>query len=95
MYVRVSQAHFDPSREQETLQFIEEQIVPAVRQLPGFRRYTAAGERTTGRGVLVTEWDDLEHAQALPSALSRLTQEGAHLGIQTELGQAYEVLVQA
>ena len=95
MYIRINQTRFDPSREQQARRFIEEHIVPAVRQLAGFRRYTVAGDLTVGRGILVSEWDDRHHAQALPTAMAHLAEGVASLGIEIEPGTVHEVLVQA
>jgi hypothetical protein len=95
MYVRVTPLSFDPTREQEFIRFNEEHLIPAVRQLPGFHRYIGAGDRTTGRGVAITEWDDLQHAQVLRNALGGLVQEVADLGVHLEDPQVYEVLVQS
>jgi len=95
MYIRINQIRLDPSREQQARRFIEEHVVPAVRQLPGFRRYMVAGDLTTGRGILVSEWDDRDHAQALPTAMAHLADGVASLGIEIEPGTVYEVLVQA
>jgi hypothetical protein len=94
MYVRVSPYSFDPAREQEVVRLSQEQLVPALRQLPGFRRYTGGADRTAGRGVAITEWDDLEHAQSLRDAISGLVQQMANLGLHLEAAQVYEVLIQ-
>jgi quinol monooxygenase YgiN len=95
MYVRVTPYSGDPAREQEVVRFAEERLIPALRQLPGFRRYLAAGDRATGRGVTISEWDDQEHAEHLRPALGGLMQEIADLGIQLEAAQVYEVTVQS
>jgi hypothetical protein len=95
MYVRVTPTHSDPAREQEVVGFIQERVVPALRRLPGFRRYTAAADRATGEGVAVTEWDTREQAEALRTALGGLVQEIADHGVRLETSQVYEVLVQA
>lgn len=82
MYVRVTPYSFDPARLDETMQFTEERLIPALRQLPGFRRYVGSGDRATGRGVVLTERDEQEHAQNLRTALSGvLIQNIADLGM--------------
>jgi len=70
-------------------------LIPAIRQLPGFRRYTGAADRAAGRGVTLTEWDSQEQAQALGTAVGGLVQEMAKLGVQVETAQVYEVTLQA
>lgn len=86
---------FDPAKLQDVVHLTEERLIPVLRQLPGFRRYTGAGDRAAGRGVVLTEWDDLEHAQTLRTAIGGLVQEMADLGIHLEAAQLYEVFTQA
>ena len=62
-YVRVSVLSSDPAKQQETERFANELFVPGLRQLPGFRRYTAAGDRA-GHGVTISECDSLEQAHS-------------------------------
>ena len=95
MYVRVTPYSFDPTREQEFVRFSQERLIPAIRQLPGFQRYIGAGDRASGRGVAITEWDDLQHAQVLRTTVGGLVQEVAELGVHLEDPQIYEVLTQA
>jgi hypothetical protein len=94
MYVRVTPYRYNASREQEVVQFTEQQLVPAFRRLPGFRRYTGALDRDTGRGVAITEWDDQQHAQGFRVALGPLLQGIADVGIQLDDAQLYEIVVQ-
>jgi hypothetical protein len=94
MHVRVTPSHWDPAREKEVVRFIEERLIPVIRQLPGFHRYTGGVERATGHGVALTEWDDLQHAQDFRTALGGLVQEIADQGITLEAAQIYEVPVQ-
>jgi hypothetical protein len=95
MYVRVTPSHSDPARAEEVVRFAEERLVPALRRLPGFRRYTVGVDRATGDGIAFTEWDTLEQAQNLRPALGGLTQEIADHGIRLETSRVYEVRVQA
>ena len=56
---------------------------------------TGAVDRDAGRGVTITEWDDLQHAQALRDAVGPALMQGfADAGIQVEDAQVYEVVVQ-
>jgi hypothetical protein len=95
VYIRINQIRFDVSRVQQARRLTEEQVVPAVRQLPGFRRYVLSGELTAGRGALLSEWDTRDQAQALPAAMAYLAEEVARLGIEIEPGTVYEVFVEA
>lgn len=95
MYVRVTPLSFDSARTQEIKRFGDERILPLVRPLPGFRRYSLALDQAAGRGVTLTEWDDQQHAQDFRTAVASLLQEIADLGVILETSQVYEVLVQA
>ena len=95
MYVRITPFRYDTARELEVVKFTEQQIVPAFRQLPGFRRYSGALDHDAGRGVAITEWDDLQHAEGLRGALGPLVQRIAAVGVQLEDAQLYDIVVQA
>jgi len=95
MYIRVTPLSFDPARKQEVKRFRKERIIPLTRHLTGFRRYTLALDEASGRGVTLTEWDDLKQAQEFRTAIASLLQEVADLGITLETSQVYEALVQA
>ncbi len=96
MIVRVSPCRYDPARHTEVVQALEEHIVPALRRLPGFRRYTQGLNREEGRGIVITEWDNLQRAQALRDAIGPVVIDHfADLGLHLEAAQFYEVTAQA
>ena len=94
MYVRVTPLSFDPAKTQEIKRFTDERILPLIRPLQGFRRYTSAFDQTTGRGVAISEWDDQQHAEGFRTAVSSILPGIADLGVTLETSQVYEVLVQ-
>jgi hypothetical protein len=94
MYIRVTPYSFDPAKEQDQLRISEQQLVPALRTLPGFRRYTGAVDRASGRGVAITEWDDLAHAEGVRDAIIAVVREMAEHGLQLEAPQVLEVNAQ-
>jgi hypothetical protein len=95
MYVRVTPLTFNPARKQELQRFVEERILPLTRQLSGFRRYTVALDDPSGRGVTLTEWDELQQAQEYRTAVASVLQGVTDLGVTLETSQVYEGLVQA
>ena len=95
MYVRITPFSFDPGREQEIVRFTNERVIPVTRELPGFRRYTGAIDRASSRGFAISEWDTLEQAENLRTALGSLPQQMADLSLRLEAGQTLEVMVQA
>jgi hypothetical protein len=92
-YVRVTVVSYDPARQEAIERFAEEHFDSKIRQLPGFRRWTAAGDRA-GHTVTISEWDTLEQAQvgALPAL--GLEQSFTDLGLRQEAVHVYEVLTQ-
>ena len=62
MYIRITTVTYDVAKEQEVQRVIDEQMIPFMRQLPGFNGYTGGLDRTTGRGVAITTWDDMDQA---------------------------------
>jgi hypothetical protein len=92
-FVRVTVLSTDPAKQAEIERFANERFVPKIRQLPGFRRWTAAGDRA-GHGLTISEWDTLEQAQSGGDALG-LAQEIADLGTKAETVYVYEVVTQA
>jgi hypothetical protein len=95
MYIRVTPYSFDAAKEQDQLGVSEQRLVPALRALPGFRRYTGAVDRPSGRGVAITEWDDLAHAQDLRDAIITVVREMAEHGLHLEAAQIFEVNAQS
>jgi hypothetical protein len=50
---------------EEGLRALQEQIVPAIRQLPGFRSGTWLTGNQDGRGLSLTLWDTDQHARTM------------------------------
>jgi hypothetical protein len=92
-YVRVTVVSYDPAREEEINRFDEEQVYSRMRQLPGFRRWTAASDRA-GHRVNISEWDTLEQAQEGVLSVLGLTQSVTDLGLRQEALYVYEVTSQ-
>lgn len=94
MYIRITTATFDLAKEQELQQIIDEQMIPAMRQLPGFVGYTGGIDRASGRAVSITTWDDMDHAQGLRAALGSVVGQFEALGARFDPPQIYEVVRQ-
>ena len=50
---------------EEGLRALQQQIVPAIRQLPGFRSGTWLTGNQDGRGLSLTLWDTDQHARTM------------------------------
>jgi hypothetical protein len=94
-YVRVTVVSYDPARHEELERFDEEQIYSRMRELPGFRRWTAAGD-SAGHRVTISEWDTLEQAQvgALPPLGLAQSFEDLPASLRQEALYVYEVTSQ-
>jgi hypothetical protein len=92
-YVRVTVVSFDPAGLEELERFDQEQVYPRMRQLAGFRRWTAAGDRA-GHRINISEWDTLGQAQEGVLSVLGLTQSVTDLGLREEARYVYEVTSQ-
>jgi len=51
------------------MHFVEQQLAPVIRRLPGYRGYYPGINQETGRHCSVTLWESREQAQALRDVL--------------------------
>jgi hypothetical protein len=85
----------DPSRWPEQRRETEEQALPAVRRLPGFRRYLSIVDHESAIEVGITEWDEREQAEGLRESLTASARQIDGMGILRFVGtQIYEVIGQ-
>jgi heme-degrading monooxygenase HmoA len=63
--IEVDVAGVDPDDGREALR---EQIVPAIRQMPGFQSGTWLPGNDDGKGLSLTVWDSRDSAQAMANA---------------------------
>lgn len=91
MYIRITNITYDPAKEPEVLRIADEQLIPALRGLPGFQSYTVSFDRAAGRGVAIATWDSLEHDQLIGAATRDIIAQMHPLGLKTEPPQIYEI----
>ncbi len=68
MYVRINRGIFDVAKANaiiEMLRASEEQLAPALKQLPGLQSYQTGVDAERGTMIAISIWDTAEHAQAL------------------------------
>ncbi len=94
MYIRITTSTVDITKEQEIIRVTDEQLIPRLRQLPGFVSYTGCVDRAAGRSVGITTWDDMDHAQGLRAALGGIVAQFEALSVHFESAQVYEVIRQ-
>jgi hypothetical protein len=96
MFMRDTRGSYDPSREAEARAFIEEEYIPALTALPGFRGYTLGLDESARRHISVTLWDTAEQANGLRQALGEtILRRIADLGIHLDSSDLYEVAAHA
>ena len=91
MYVRVTRARFDSSKADEIQRLAQEQLIPAVRQRPGFRSYQGGLNREAGTLVAISMWDTREQAEGLTSVRAPFEA----LGVQFDASEVFEITIEA
>ncbi len=98
MYARVTPNRTsDPSKREEVLRLVDENVVPALQQMPGFKGYLALYDEHSGRGLAVTLWETKDQADSLgtTSAGRDLLLRFEDLGMAFETPEIYEVVKRA
>jgi hypothetical protein len=58
MYARVTTTQFSPYRLEEAIGVIRDHTVPAAQKQGGFKGYLLLVDRSTGKGITITIWED-------------------------------------
>ena len=58
MYARVTVNYFSPYRLEEAVTIAREQAVPAAHQQKGFKGFLLLVDRSTGKGITITFWEE-------------------------------------
>ena len=78
-YLRVSHAQFDPAQYDE------------LQRAPGFQQFLTGYDRAEGKGIAVSVFDTLEHAQFSRDLLGDIIPRFQALGLRMEPPVFYEV----
>jgi quinol monooxygenase YgiN len=68
MYVRINRGTFDTAKAHDDIEMLrtsEEQLAPALKQLPGLHSYQTGVDAEGGTMIAISVWDTAEHAQSL------------------------------
>ena len=68
MYVRISRGTFDLAKARDVIEMLrasEEQLAPALKQLPGLHSYQTGVDAEHDTMIAISVWDTAEHAQAM------------------------------
>lgn len=58
MYARVTTTQFSPYRLDEAIHIVREHTLPAAQQQTGFKGYLMLVDRSTGKGITITLWEE-------------------------------------
>jgi hypothetical protein len=58
MYARVTTIQISPYRLEEAIGILREQVAPAMQQQDGFKGYLMFVDRSTGKSINVTLWEE-------------------------------------
>jgi heme-degrading monooxygenase HmoA len=81
VWVRMSTLQGSPNQSDEeiaqVLKVLRENILPAARQMDGYKGVISVGDRSNGKGVTLTFWETEEAMQASEEAANKLRQQAA------------------
>jgi hypothetical protein len=89
MYVRVTRGRFNVDKFDQVQSLIEETLVPALKQLPGFLGYRGGFNRSAATLVAISFWETEEQTRALQAQRGRYEA----LGVEFEPAEIYEITV--
>lgn len=93
MYMRVTRGRWaDPATiDGEAGRQVLQDLVAAVKRLPGNQSYVTGVGRATGRTIAVSTWDTEEHARFSLDAVGDVPSRLQALGLQLEPSEFFEV----
>lgn len=96
MHARLTRIQGTPDRLDDMGQQFEQDTLPQIEQLDGFRGYVLLGDRSNGTAVAITYWESAEAMQASEEAVQRPRQQAAEAaGAQAgPIVERYEVFQQ-
>ncbi len=94
MYARLTTIEGAPDKMDEATRHVEEQTLPQLQKMDGFKGFVALGDRNSGRLVGVTFWEDEEALQATEQEASGVRSGAAEaVGGTVASVEQYEVVV--
>ncbi len=80
MFARMSTLQGPPDRVDEALTSVREQVLPAAKQMRGFKGMLAMVDRGSGKMVGITLWDDEDALRQSEEAANQLRSDSARAG---------------
>ena len=92
MFGRITRLEGSPDQIEQGTDYIRQTILPAARQIDGFRGVLNLADREGGKGMTITLWETEEAMRASEEAGDRLREEAANALGATVVGvERYEV----
>ena len=95
MYAAILQMRFPPENYEAVLRFLRDEMLPIIRDNPGFRDFRVLDSGTPGTLVMIDTWDRLEDSVAAgqrPEAIAIHARYVA-LGLEVATATRYTVVV--
>ncbi len=94
MYARLTTIEGAPDKMDEATRHVQEQTLPQLQKMDGFKGFVALGDRNSGRLLGVTFWEDEEALQATEQEASGVRSGAAEaVGGTVASVEQYEVVV--
>jgi len=95
MWARISRIEGSPEALDAVVANVNDEVIPGVKQMPGFAGAYFLADRETGRFLAMTLWDSEEQLRAGEEAANRLREGSASATGGTITGvERYEVIAQ-
>ena len=96
MYARITVSETSPDKVDLAIKVINEDIIPGVKKVAGFKGGYWLGDRTTGKGVTITLFDTEEALKNSEDVTKQIRSDAAKkIGATVQSVDRYEVLAQA
>ena len=94
MYARLTTIEGAPDKMDEATRHVQEQTLPQLQKMDGFKGFAALGDRNSGRLVAVAFWEDEEALQATEQEVAGVRSGAAEAAGGTVASvEQYEVVV--
>ncbi len=80
MHARINTLQMDPQRIDDALRQVEQNDIPAFREIDGFRGFTVLVDRSSGKVVATSYWDSEEQMHASEDAVKEARERAAETG---------------
>ena len=94
MYARLTTIEGSPDKMDDATRHVQEQTLPQLQQMDGFKGFVALGDRNSGKLLGVAFWESEEALRATEEAVSSVRSGAAEATDGTVVGvEQYEVIV--